>query len=133
MSNAFRLSVAIPVYNEESVLPELLRRLGAVLDQIQGGPHEMVFVDDGSSDSTFRLLEKAAAADTRIIAISLSRNFGQQAALSAALDIVTGDAVILMESFWETHDDDNIRRAWQEAMTDLGSYFVQHRQPNSPA
>jgi len=97
VSNTFRLSVAIPLYNEESVLCELLQRLGSVLDQVPGGPHEMVFVDDGSADRTFQMLEEAAVSDARMTLVSLSRNFGHQAALSAALDHVTGDAVILMD------------------------------------
>ncbi len=97
MDNRFRLSVAIPLYNEESVLPELLRRLSAVLDGISGGPHEIVFVDDGSKDRTLLMLEQAAARDKRIVVVSLSRNFGHQAALSAALDNASGDAVILMD------------------------------------
>jgi len=95
--NDFRLSVAIPVHNEEAVLPELLRRTLAVLDQITGGPHEIVFVDDGSSDRSFTILEEAAREDPRIQVISLSRNFGHQAALSAALDHVTGEAVVVMD------------------------------------
>jgi glycosyltransferase involved in cell wall biosynthesis len=94
----FRLSVAIPVHNEESVLPELLRRLGAVAGQIPGGPHEFVFVDDGSTDRTTQLLEAAAENDPRVVAIVLSRNFGHQAALSAALDHVTGDATVVMDA-----------------------------------
>lgn len=78
MATEFRLSVAIPIHNEESVLPELLTRLCAVLDGITGGPHEIVFVDDGSSDRTFAILEEAARHDSRIIVLSLSRNFGHQ-------------------------------------------------------
>jgi dolichol-phosphate mannosyltransferase len=97
MSTAFRLSVAVPAYNEETVLPELLRRTRAVLDGIAGGPHELVLVDDGSSDRTLEILEQAAHADPRVTVISLSRNFGHQAALSAALDYVSGDAVVLMD------------------------------------
>jgi dolichol-phosphate mannosyltransferase len=57
----------------------------------------MVFVDDGSSDRTFDILAEAAARDSRILAISLSRNFGHQAALSAALDHVSGDLVVVMD------------------------------------
>ena len=97
MSAPFRLSVAIPVHNEQTVLPELLRRLRGVLDGLEGGPHEMVFVDDGSSDGTFRILHEAAQEDPRILVVSLSRNFGHQAALSAALDHVTGDAAVVMD------------------------------------
>jgi dolichol-phosphate mannosyltransferase len=92
-----RLSVAIPIHNEESVLPELLQRLKTVFDALPGGPHEMVFVDDGSYDKSFAMLEAAAARDPRIVALSLSRNFGHQAAITAALDHVTGDATVVMD------------------------------------
>jgi polyisoprenyl-phosphate glycosyltransferase len=92
-----RVSVAIPVHNEESVVPELLRRVTDVLDTLPGGSHEMVFVDDGSSDRTLALLEQAAAQDARVAVISLSRNFGHQAAITAALDHTTGDVTIVMD------------------------------------
>ena len=98
MSAAFRLSVAVPVYNEEESLPLLLARLGAVLDALPGGPHEMVFVNDGSRDATLQLLRAAAAADPRVRAVSLSRNFGHQQAITAALDHATGDAVLVMDA-----------------------------------
>ena len=92
-----RISVAIAVHNEEEVFPELVRRLVAVLDDMPGGPHEMVFVDDGSTDRTFNLIVEAAATDPRVVGVRLSRNFGHQAALTAALETVTGDVVIAMD------------------------------------
>lgn len=92
-----RLSVAIPLHNEGQGLPELLDRLRAVLDALPGGPHEMIFVDDGSRDATLDLLQAAATADSRIVVVSLSRNFGHQAALTAALDQVSGDAAVVMD------------------------------------
>jgi dolichol-phosphate mannosyltransferase len=92
------LSVGIPVFNEQEVLPELLSRLLRVLDGIDGGPHEVIFVDDGSSDGSRQLLEDAANRDARIRIVVLSRNFGHQAALGAALDFATGDAVVLMDA-----------------------------------
>ncbi|HEU5220208.1 MAG TPA: glycosyltransferase family 2 protein [Gemmatimonadales bacterium] len=92
-----RLSVAIPLHNEGQVLPELLDRLRATLDALPEGPHEMIFVDDGSRDATMDLLQQAAHADPRIVVVSLSRNFGHQAALTAALDQVSGDAVVVMD------------------------------------
>jgi dolichol-phosphate mannosyltransferase len=97
MVTGSRFSVAIPIHNEESVLPELLRRLRAVLDNVAGGPHEIVFVDDGSTDRTFEMLAEAAKQDERIVVVSLSRNFGHQAAITAGLDHVTGDAAIVMD------------------------------------
>jgi polyisoprenyl-phosphate glycosyltransferase len=97
MRTGFRLSIAIPLYNEEPIVPELLRQVRVVLDEIPGGPHELVLVDDGSSDRTFEVITEAATEDSRIVAISLSRNFGHQSAVSAALDNVTGDAVVIMD------------------------------------
>jgi dolichol-phosphate mannosyltransferase len=91
------VSVAIPVFNEEAIVPELLRRTRAALDAIPGGPHQIVLVDDGSSDRTWELLERAAEKDPRLVAVSLSRNFGHQIALGAALDHVSGDVTVLMD------------------------------------
>jgi dolichol-phosphate mannosyltransferase len=90
--------VAIPFFNDADVLPELRRRLGQVLDQLPGGPHEVVLVDDGSEDGSRELLAQAAAEDPRFVVLFLSRNFGQQAALTAALDHATGDAVVLLDA-----------------------------------
>jgi glycosyltransferase involved in cell wall biosynthesis len=97
MSEGLKVSVAIPLYNEEDGVAELLRRLGTVLDGIPGGPHEIVIVDDGSADRTYERLEAAARRDARLVVVGLSRNFGHQNALSAALDFVTGDVVIAMD------------------------------------
>ncbi|MGA9885475.1 MAG: glycosyltransferase family 2 protein [Candidatus Acidiferrales bacterium] len=97
MDLSFRLSVAIPIHNEQDLLAELLRRIRAVVDDLPGGPHELVFVDDGSTDRSLAFLEEAARQDQRILVISLSRNFGHQAALTAAIDHVTGDAVVVMD------------------------------------
>jgi glycosyltransferase involved in cell wall biosynthesis len=92
-----RLSIGIPIHNEKEVLPDLLARLVAVVDTIPGGPHEIVFVDDGSTDGSRGFLTDAARRDPRIKVIALSRNFGHQAALGAALDFAKGDAVVLMD------------------------------------
>jgi glycosyltransferase involved in cell wall biosynthesis len=91
------ISVAVPVYNEEAVLPELLRRLRGVLDTLPGGPHEMVFADDGSRDATAALLRAEAGSDARVRVVELSRNFGHQIALTAALDHCRGDAIVMMD------------------------------------
>jgi len=92
-----RISVAIPIYNEEEVIPELLRRTRTVLDAMPGGPHQVVLVDDGSSDGTWKQLVAAAEKDPKLVVIALSRNFGHQTALAAALDYVSGDVSVLMD------------------------------------
>jgi polyisoprenyl-phosphate glycosyltransferase len=97
MSRPPRVSVAVPLCNEEAVIPQLLYRVGAALDGLPGGPHEVVLVDDGSSDRTWQLLVEAAQQDSRLVAVGLSRNFGHQTALAAGLDHVSGDVVILMD------------------------------------
>jgi polyisoprenyl-phosphate glycosyltransferase len=96
MTSRFRLTVAIPVFNEAETLPLLLDRLLRVLERVKGGPHEIVIVDDGSTDGTSELLRTFV--DPRIVAVLLSRNFGHQAAVSAALDHATGDAVVVMDA-----------------------------------
>ena len=92
-----KISIAIPVFNEETVLPELIQRITSVIDGLPNGPHEVVLVDDGSADETLSILTDAAKQDDRIKVVKLSRNFGQQPAYAAALDYVTGDAVVLMD------------------------------------
>ncbi len=97
MNHRFRLSVAVPVHNEEQCVQELLGRIGSVLGGVVGGPHQILIIDDGSWDRTPKLLDEAARQDPRLSVVSLSRNFGHQAALSAALDYATGDALVLMD------------------------------------
>jgi dolichol-phosphate mannosyltransferase len=92
-----RISVAVPVMNEEAVIPEFLRRLNLVFEKGEYALHEVVFVDDGSRDHTLEVLKGFAKKDQRIKVLSLSRNFGHQVALTAALDEITGDAVIAID------------------------------------
>jgi dolichol-phosphate mannosyltransferase len=92
-----RISVAIPLHDEELVFSELIRRVAAVLDSLPGGPHEIVLVDDGSEDKTFELIRDAAGRDSRVVGVRLSRNFGHQAALTAALETVSGEVVVVMD------------------------------------
>jgi glycosyltransferase involved in cell wall biosynthesis len=94
------LSIIVPVKNEEEAIGPFLTRVRAVLDKLNdsaSNAYEILFVDDGSTDSTLARIRKANHADPRIRAISLSRNFGKEAALSAGLDHVRGRAVVPMD------------------------------------
>lgn len=91
-----RYSIVIPLYNEEAVLPLLMHRIEELLEQI-GEPTEVILVDDGSSDVTGIFLEAKAREDKRFRFVGLSRNFGQQIALTAGLDQARGEAIILMD------------------------------------
>jgi dolichol-phosphate mannosyltransferase len=92
-----RLSLVIPIYNEEEALTPLLGALRPVLAAMDCD-YEIVFVDDGSRDDSRRLLENAAASDPRIKVLGFSRNFGHQAAITAGLDFASGDAVVVMDA-----------------------------------
>ncbi len=71
MTQELRISVAIPIHNEASVLPELLSRTLGVLEKISGGPHQILFVDDGSTDETLSILTETARHEPRVTAVSL--------------------------------------------------------------
>jgi dolichol-phosphate mannosyltransferase len=92
-----RLSLVIPVFNEEEVLLPLLNALWPVLRDLSCDC-EIIFVDDGSRDGTRPMLEAAAKNDRRIKVLGFSRNFGHQAAITAGLDFATGDAVVVMDA-----------------------------------
>lgn len=89
------LSIVIPLYDEEAVLPTLYEQLGCAL--AAEGSYEIVFVNDGSRDRTLSLLRTLAAGDPHLVVLDLSRNFGHQAAVTAGLEAARGDAVILMD------------------------------------
>jgi dolichol-phosphate mannosyltransferase len=92
-----KLSVVLPAQNEASCVGPLIERLTRVLESV-GHEWEVVFVDDGSTDTTWPLLREAAARDPRIRGLRLSRNFGHQVALTAGLQAAEGDAVVTMDS-----------------------------------
>jgi dolichol-phosphate mannosyltransferase len=93
------LSVVCPAYQEEEVLPHFHRELAAVLDRFAGRYDvEVLYVDDGSRDGTLDVLRDLARRDGRVRYLSLSRNFGHQAALTAGLEHARGDAVITLDA-----------------------------------
>lgn len=88
-------SIVVPVYNEEKVLPEFYRRVSDAMKST--GEYEVVFVDDGSTDSSLEIIKSLAAMDPHIKYIKLSRNFGQQVAISAGLDFAGGRAIVFID------------------------------------
>jgi glycosyltransferase involved in cell wall biosynthesis len=90
-------SLVVPVYNEDEALPELVRRLGLLLERLDGDS-EVILVDDGSTDRSYELALEAREADPRFKVLRLSRNFGHQIAITAGMDVAAGNAVIIMDA-----------------------------------
>jgi polyisoprenyl-phosphate glycosyltransferase len=92
-----KYSLVIPVYNEESNIPELYRRVSAVMDGLDG-TSELILINDGSQDRTLELLRELHALDDRVVYLGLARNFGHQIAVTAGLEYTRGDAVIVLDA-----------------------------------
>ena len=93
-----KVSVVIPMYYEEEVANECYTRMKKVLGDLKNYEHELIFVNDGSKDKTLPILEEIAKKDNNVKVISFSRNFGHQAAVTAGLKKVTGDAIVIIDA-----------------------------------
>ncbi|HXF62011.1 MAG TPA: glycosyltransferase family 2 protein [Caldilineaceae bacterium] len=91
------ISLVIPIWNEEAVIPELYRRVVSIMET-SGASWEMVCVNDGSTDRSLALLLELHAKDPRVKVLEFSRNFGHQIAITAGADFAEGDAVIVMDA-----------------------------------
>jgi dolichol-phosphate mannosyltransferase len=109
------ISIIIPIYNEENIIKYLIQRLQSTVDRLDFN-FEFIFVNDGSSDNSLELLTDLMKTDKRIKIVDLSRNFGQQMALTAGIDYAKGDAVILMDSDMEDKPEDIAKflEKWRE-------------------
>src|SRR5262249_51467050 len=92
------LSVVVPCYNEEAVLPELLRRLGPPCASVAGDAYEIVLVNDGSRDRTWALIKEMSEQDPHVVGLNLSRNRGHQLALTAGLTFCRGRRVLVIDA-----------------------------------
>ena len=89
-------SIVVPLYNEQdNIVPLYTRIVEAMVDL--GGSYEIVFVDDGSRDATYKILSEIAATDSRVTVVRLRKNFGQTAGLKAGFDFARGDVIISMD------------------------------------
>ena len=93
-----KVSVIIPMYYEEEVAEECYKRLKRVLESINNYDYELIFINDGSKDKTLEILEEIAKKDEKAKIVSFSRNFGHQAAVTAGLKEVTGDAIVIIDA-----------------------------------
>ena len=93
-----KISIIIPMYNEEKVINECYNRIISVCNSVENYEFEIVFINDGSLDKTQELLEKIAANENRVKVIKFSRNFGHQCAVTAGLKYATGDAIVIIDS-----------------------------------
>ncbi len=90
-------SIVAPVYNEEETVPHFYERIVAVMEEV-GEPFELVLVDDGSRDGSYRTMREIQRGDPRVRVIEFSRNFGHQIAISAGLDYARGQCVVIIDS-----------------------------------
>lgn len=92
------ITILIPAYNEEAVLPQLHRRLISLSESLPDYAFEFLFVNDGSRDDTLQIIKDFAEEDHRISYINLSRNFGKEIAMIAGIDHVTSDAMVIIDA-----------------------------------
>lgn len=93
-----KISIVIPAYFEESVIEECYKRVKKSLSEINDYEYEIIFIDDGSKDKTYEILERIANEDKNIKVISFSRNFGHQCAVTCGLKYITGDVGVIIDA-----------------------------------
>jgi dolichol-phosphate mannosyltransferase len=108
------LSIVVPCYNEEGCLAELHRRVSTAARVAVGSDYEIVFVNDGSRDASWELMKMLAAEDRHLVAINLSRNHGHQLALTAGLDLCSGNRILIIDA--DLQDPPELLPAMMEEM-----------------
>src|SRR3954467_9625918 len=126
------ISVIIPVYNEAAGIRALLTSVSAELDNA-GCRHELIVIDDGSTDHTWQTLSEAAGPVPQLRGFRLSRNFGKELALCAGLDRARGDAVIVMDGDGQHPPTllPELVRLWRTTQADIVEAVKTHRGPES--
>jgi len=109
-----RLSIVVPCFNEEACIPELHRRLTAAAREAVGGDYEVVLINDGSRDGSWLAMQALAATDPRVLGVNLSRNHGHQLALTAGLDLCSGETILIIDA--DLQDPPELLPSMLEAM-----------------
>jgi glycosyltransferase involved in cell wall biosynthesis len=125
------VDIVIPVFNEEPAVAAFHQQLTQVIDALDEFRFNVIYVNDGSTDSTQLVLERIAAADGRVTVLELSRNFGQQAALTAGLDHSTGQYVITMDGDGQ-HPPDLLPEMLKLAQTGYDVVMTQRVEEHTP-
>ena len=125
------VSIIIPLFNEEESLPELIERIGKVMAE-QNLSYEVLMVDDGSTDSSWNVIEKLAAGDSHIRGLSFRRNYGKSAALYCGFARAEGNVVFTMDADLQDRPEElpEMYRMIVEDGYDVVSGWKQHRQDN---
>lgn len=92
-----KYSLIIPIYNEEETIPELYRRVSAVMDSLDDSV-ELILINDGSGDRSLKLMRELQERDARVCYISFARNFGHQAAVTAGLNFARGQVIVVLDA-----------------------------------
>jgi polyisoprenyl-phosphate glycosyltransferase len=116
------LSIVVPCFNEEACLGELHQRLSASARIAVGENYELVLVNDGSRDGSWTTMQRLATDDPHVVAINLSRNHGHQLALTAGLDLCTGDAILIIDA--DLQDPPELLPSMYAAMRDAQADVV---------
>ena len=116
-----KVSILIPFYNEQDVLPSLFERLQSLIDANEAYQWEVVLVNDGSSDNSLCLVKQMRLRDERFHYIDLSRNFGKETAMLAGLDSITGDCVVIMDADLQHPPEviPEMLKLWEEGYDDI--------------
>ncbi|MBO8477022.1 MAG: glycosyltransferase family 2 protein [Bacteroidetes bacterium] len=93
-----KLTILIPVYNEQECLEMLYQRLVNVADKLEEVETEFLFVNDGSRDDSLQIIKRLQRSDKRVALLDLSRNFGKEVAMTAGIDYATGDALVIIDA-----------------------------------
>ena len=147
------ITLLIPVYNEEYVLPQLFKRLDEFTKNTPNYQFEFLFINDGSTDKSFSIIAEQSKKDSRISYINLSRNFGKEIAMIAGIDHIKSDALVIIDadlqdppeliqemiSYWEDgYDDVYARRnnrqgeTWLKKKTSQWYYRILQKSTNIP-
>lgn len=100
------LSIVIPIYNDEEVLHELLRRVTPVAVQLAESDYEIILIDDGSRDQSWNVMQELQSSYSNVVAVKLARNFGQQNSIAAGLSLAQGEYIVLMDSDLQDRPED---------------------------